>query len=302
MMKEAVYSYNTQDEGRTQELINSLLHNQYVQRVMKENGLTEEIIRNYPWKMKRWLDSFAPCINCHGLRECRQAIAGFYDNPVYDGVMQIEKKACRYRREKLKEEEHLSNYLISDLPQDYRPLTFASLNLKGETQDYCIAARACMEAVRNDTGMYLYGPMGTGKTYLAACAANYYAMHGKKVCFIHYPSFTRRMASLVKTGEYQKEVERLCYCHMLVIDDIGAESVSEWNRDSILLPVLNRRYDDHLPTWFTGNEDMDTLREHFMISRSGNNEQMKAERIIERISNMCEMKTLFGEDRRKTRI
>lgn len=107
---------------------------------------------------------------------------------------------------------------------------------------------------------------------------------------------------MVKTGEYDREVERMGYCDLLVLDDIGAEQVSEWNRDSILLPVLSRRYDNHLTTWFTSNEDMNTLKEHFMMTRGGNMERMKAERLIERIENMSEMKTLLGEDRRKTRI
>ena len=47
---------------------------------------------------------------------------------------------------------------------------------------------------------------------------------------------------------------------------------------------------------------MNTLKEHFMMTRGGNMERMKAERLIERIENMSEMKTLLGEDRRKTRI
>ena len=269
---------------------------------MSENGLDESVIRANPWKMKTWLDHFAPCISCNGLTGCRQAIRGYFDNPVYDGVLQIEKKACRFEREKLKERSHLSCFLINDMPQDLFTVTFSRINLKGESAEYADLWQTCVSAAMEEKGLYLCGPMGTGKTYLAACAANYYAMHDRKVCFVHYPSFTRRITSMVKTGEYDREVERMGYCDLLVLDDIGAEQVSEWNRDSILLPVLSRRYDNHLTTWFTSNEDMNTLKEHFMMTRGGNMERMKAERLIERIENMSEMKTLLGEDRRKTRI
>ena len=188
------------------------------------------------------------------------------------------------------------------MPQDLFTVTFSRINLKGESAEYADLWQTCVSAAMEEKGLYLCGPMGTGKTYLAACAANYYAMHDRKVCFVHYPSFTRRITSMVKTGEYDREVERMGYCDLLVLDDIGAEQVSEWNRDSILLPVLSRRYDNHLTTWFTSNEDMNTLKEHFMMTRGGNMERMKAERLIERIENMSEMKTLLGEDRRKTRI
>ena len=295
-------SQGVMDDTQTQELIVSLLNNGYVRAVMSENGLDESVIRANPWKMKTWLDHFAPCISCNGLTGCRQAIRGYFDNPVYDGVLQIEKKACRFEREKLKERSHLSCFLINDMPQDLFTVTFSRINLKGESAEYADLWQTCVSAAMEEKGLYLCGPMGTGKTYLAACAANYYAMHDRKVCFVHYPSFTRRITSMVKTGEYDREVERMGYCDLLVLDDIGAEQVSEWNRDSILLPVLSRRYDNHLTTWFTSNEDMNTLKEHFMMTRGGNMERMKAERLIERIENMSEMKTLLGEDRRKTRI
>ena len=296
------YSSKNKDDTQTQELIVSLLSNVYVKAVMKENNLDESIIRANPWKIRSWLDHFAPCINCTGLVTCGQAIRGYYDNPVYDGVLQIEKKACRFEREKLKERSHLACFLINDMPQDLYTVTFSRINLKGESADYADLWQACVSAAMEGQGLYLCGPMGTGKSYLASCAANYYAMHGRKVCYVHYPSFTRRITSMVKTGEYDREVERMGYCDLLVLDDIGAEQVSEWNRDSILLPVLSKRYDNHLATWFTSNEDLKSLKEHFMLTRGGNMERMKAERLIERIENMSEMKTLLGEDRRKTRI
>ena len=304
MMKEVriPYSSKNKDDTQTQELIVSLLSNVYVKAVMKENNLDESIIRANPWKIRSWLDHFAPCINCTGLVTCGQAIRGYYDNPVYDGVLQIEKKACRFEREKLKERSHLACFLINDMPQDLYTVTFSRINLKGESADYADLWQACVSAAMEGLGLYLCGPMGTGKSYLASCAANYYAMHGRKVCYVHYPSFTRRITSMVKTGEYDREVERMGYCDLLVLDDIGAEQVSEWNRDSILLPVLSKRYDNHLATWFTSNEDLKSLKEHFMLTRGGNMERMKAERLIERIENMSEMKTLLGEDRRKTRI
>ena len=304
MMKEVriPYSSKNKDDTQTQELIVSLLSNVYVKAVMKENNLDESIIRANPWKIRSWLDHFAPCINCTGLVTCGQAIRGYYDNPVYDGVLQIEKKACRFEREKLKERSHLACFLINDMPQDLYTVTFSRINLKGESADYADLWQACVSAAMEGLGLYLCGPMGTGKSYLASCAANYYAMHGRKVCYVHYPSFTRRITSMVKTGEYDREVERMGYCDLLVLDDIGAEQVSEWNRDSILLPVLSKRYDNHLATWFTSNEDLKSLKEHFMLTRGGNMERMKAERLIERIENMSEMKTLLGEDRRKIRI
>lgn len=290
------------DTTQTEELMESLLSNRYVLRMMQENDIDESIVRRYPWRVKKWLDDFSPCINCKGLRQCQQGIHGYYNNLAYDGILQVEKKACLFERKKLEDEKHLSMYLINDMPEDYRTVSFESLKLESEETAYRKTVSVAMQYCKEGKGLYLYGPMGTGKTYLSACAANYMARHNQKVCFIHYPSFTRKMAALVKTGEYQKEAERLCYCDFLVIDDIGAEAVTPWNRDQILLPVLSKRYDSHLLTWFTSNEDMKSLKEHFVSTGKGGEENMKAERIIERIENLSEMKTLLGEDRRKNNI
>ena len=87
------------------------------------------------------------------------------------------------------------------------------------------------------------------------------------------------------------------YAEFAVIDDIGAENVTEWNRDSVLLPILNARYEANLPTWFTSNCDIASLRVHYSFSR-GKQEELKAARIIERITSMCTVAVLTGEDRR----
>ena len=75
--------------------------------------------------------------------------------------------------------------------------------------------------------------------------------------------------------------------------------MTEWNRDSILLPLLNARYDEGLPTWFTSNCDLVSLKIHFTFTAKGAEDELKAERILERIQTMCEIQTLTGEDRRK---
>ena len=282
------------DEGKTEELISSLLSNRYVMEVMKANSLDESVIRRYPWRFKKWLEDFSPCINCRGIEDCHQMTKGYFNNPVYDGILQIEKKACRYEREKLQAEKHLDNFLINEMPPACWNISLNEIEgLQDKNYFDCVAK------CKNARGLFLHGTMGTGKTYLACCAANYMARNDRKVCFINYPEFTRRMASLVRTGEHQKYIERLCYCDFLVIDEIGGEAVTAWNRDQILFTVLAKRYDSHLTTWFTSNEDLNSLKQHFAISGNGREEDLKAERIIERIAKLAEPVRVLGEDRRK---
>ncbi len=66
---------------------------------------------------------------------------------------------------------------------------------------------------------------------------------------------------------------------MLLLDDIGAEHITQWSRDEVIEPIIQYRMDEKLPTFFTSNFDYDGLEKHFTI----NGETVYAKRIIERI-------------------
>lgn len=279
-------------------LANTLKKDPYIQKVFEKNEIPMSELESHPFTVKRWLDSYTPCIGCKGLKHCKQKNSGYLDNLVYGGFLHTEKKACKYKLEELEETKHLNNYLVNDMPIDLHTVAFSKIDMSNESKEYATVATEAYQLCEEGKGLYLHGDMGTGKTYLAACACNYYAKENKKVAFIHYPTFTQRMASCVNDGEYRNELSKLKYAYFLVIDDIGAESVTEWNRDSILLPLLNERYEKHLPTWFTSNETLDTLQEHFGYTSKGKEEKTKSSRILERIKSMAKPLSLEGESRR----
>jgi primosomal protein DnaI len=191
-------------------------------------------------------------------------------------VLHTEIKACKYMRNELRQTAHMENYLVSDLGSEMEKISFRNIDPERETDAYRSVLLSAMNHCGTSRGLFLYGTMGTGKTYLAACAANERARSGEKVAFIHYPSFCQRMASRVNEGEYRTELKRLMYADFLVIDDIGAENCTEWNRDQILLPLLNSRYENKKATWFTSNQDEVTLKIHFTFASRGKEEALKA--------------------------
>ena len=288
-----------QQKKETEECIRSLKQNQVLLQMMKIHNLSFSLIDRYPWKIHRWFESLQPCLNCKGIGFCGQKVRGYYENLEYDGMMQVVQTACVHQRKQLAEEAHMSRYLISDLPSNLHAVSFEKIRTEKEKREYLQVLTEAMEACESSKGLYLYGTMGSGKTYLAACASNYYARQGRKTAFIHYPSFCRRMAAEVQESEYKTEFDRACIADFLVIDDIGAESVTEWNRDQILLPLLSIRYEENLPTWFTSNEDMNSLAKHFRFSSRGKDEEIKADRIIERIEHLAKALEVTSQDRRK---
>ena len=297
-LKKVTVPVSGSDDEATRELIAKLKKNGSILALLERSGIPYEYLEKRPWTFKRWLDGTAVCAGCKGLKDCRQPVKGYYKDLLFEGILVDALSPCRYQKEKNRSEKHLSNYLISDLPSHLNTVGFDTLTYEKNEQEYLQAVRRCMKAASEGRGVYLYGSMGSGKTYLAACACNMYAKKGEKTAFIHYPSFCARMARSVGGNEYESEVGKLKYARLLVIDDIGAETVTEWNRDAILLPLLNSRYEDGLPTWFTSNEDMKSLRQHLMYTNRGKEEEIKAERIMERIRCMCEAVELNGKDRR----
>lgn len=279
-------------------LASTLKNDPMIQKVLTHNHISMSELDSHPFTVKRWFDSYSPCIGCKGLDTCKQKKKGYFDNLVSDGFLHTEKKACKYTLEHLESTKHIQNYLVNDLPEDLYTVAFSTIDMSNESKEYATVVTEAYQQCEQSKGLYLYGDMGTGKTYLSACACNYYAKEGKKVAFIHYPSFTQRMASTVSEGEYKNELSKLKYAYFLVIDDIGAESVTEWNRDGILLPLLNERYEKHLPTWFTSNETLETLQEHFEYTSKGKEEKTKSSRILERIKSMAKPLSLKGESRR----
>ena len=283
----------------TEKLIEALRNNPAIQYLFRVNGIPEKYLSSSPWKLRDWLIAYKPCQKCRGLKDCGQKKTGYYTNLVYDGLLHTEIKACKYMRSELRQTAHMENYLVSDLGPSMQKASFRNIDPEKEETVYRNVLKAAMSHTDAKRGLFLYGTMGVGKTYLAACAANERAKKGDRIAFIHYPTFTMRMAAQAADGEYRTELKRQMYADFLVIDDIGAENCTEWNRDQLLLPILNARYENGKTTWFTSNQDEITLKIHFSFSSRGKEEALKAERIMERIRALAEFIPLTGKDRRK---
>ena len=85
---------------------------------------------------------------------------------------------------------------------------------------------------------------------------------------------------------------------ILLIDDIGAETMTEWSRDEVLGTILQYRMQEGLVTFFTSNFSIKDLEEHFSVSSKGI-EKVKAKRIIERIKHLTIEMTLVSENKRE---
>lgn len=146
-------------------------------------------------------------------------------------------------------------------------------------------------------GLYLSGDFGVGKTYLLAGLANTVAAMNKQVIFLHLPTFIANLASHFSDNSLADEVQRIAQCDLLIIDDIGAETLSQWSRDEVLAVILQARMDNILPTFFSSNMAMKELEEHFKETKNAI-DPVKAARLMERVRFLAKEIVVSGSNRR----
>ena len=299
MEKASFHDVRTEQQLHEVELLSaSLKKDQTLLDLMKKYNIPLEHLDTHPYKVLSWYKEYVKCLQCKGLEHCKQKETGYFNQLVDDGFLHVEKYACKYMRQKMQARKHLDNFLVNDMPEKMVTVNIKDIDLNDEKEEYVASYIECVNALETNKGIYLYGTLGSGKTYLSAGACNQYAKQGKKVAFIHYPTFIQRMNSRIQFKEYEAELDKLKYAYFLVIDEIGGETVTEWNRDSILLPLLNARYEKGLPTWFTSNEDLASLKTHFQFNNKSKEEEVKSLRIMDRIKAMAKPVELASDNRR----
>lgn len=154
-----------------------------------------------------------------------------------------------------------------------------------------------VEQGNNPKGIYFSGHFGVGKTYLMSAMANKLVTFGKSVTLIHVPSFIASLSSHFGDNSLNDEVNKLKTVDVLMLDDIGAESLSQWSRDDVLGVILQYRMENQLPTIFSSNFSYPELEAHFAETKTGT-EPVKAARLMERIKFLATEIVMQGNNRR----
>ena len=139
-------------------------------------------------------------------------------------------------------------------------------------------------------GLLLFGTVGTGKTFLAACVANALIDMGIPCLVTNFARIANEVQGMFE-GK-QEYYDNLNKFPLLVIDDLSAERKTEYMQE-IVFNVIDARYRANLPLIVTTN-----LTREELLHPSDLNYQ----RIFSRLFEMCTPIEVSGKDRRQTAL
>ena len=232
--------------------------------------------------------------------KCRTPKQGSYIFPWGEVRPPILCKCAKERKEKEKDEERKAKRaeFISRLRKEGLP----QAEMAGWTFDADDKANARItnimtryvehfdEMREKGKGILLFGDVGSGKTFYAACIAN--ALIDKGIpCLM--TDFSRLIHTIggMNAGK-QEFIDGLNKYALLVIDDLATEADTEY-RNEIVYNVINGRYGSGLPIIVTTNLTADAIKNPADIRKS---------RIYSRLLEMCIPVEVKGGDRRKAKL
>jgi len=193
---------------------------------------------------------------------------------------------------KKKQEKVLQLLEKSGLGKRFAKRTFE--NFKAENEELKKALLKSRDFVEKfphvEKGLLFTGPVGVGKTHLAAAIANELINNLYSVVFGNVTDLITLIRSTYSRDAEITEAEMIKTftedTDLLVIDDLGKENISEYTA-TILYQIINRLYEHEKPLIITTNFNSSMLRKKF---------GEKGEAIVSRIAEMCEFVKINSED------
>ncbi len=233
-------------------------------------------------------------VKAPGLEPCLEVHNGF----ILVNYKRTEEAIREERERKRKRLIHSIN-----MPKNIAEARFSDTALTPERQDVIGELLKFINSYKpNSTeyqkGLYLAGPFGVGKTYMMGALANELSENGVETTLVNVPTYSAEIKQAIATNTVEAKLVSIKNTPILVLDDIGAEMNSAWFRDEVLMVILQHRMLQELPTFFTSNFTIDQLEAHFAHSNKGDQELLKAKRLIERIRFLAKEYFVDGQNHR----
>ena len=273
--------------------------NTYFKAITKNLKLSDDELKNYTSLLEESSSEYENCSNCKNLLECKNKVEGFCYIPInVNGNLSFTYTPCKYKKAHESHDKYLNNIKYFNTPSYIKDASLSEIYKTDKNRFKVI--NWLMDFLddfiegKYHKGLYLHGNFGCGKTYLIAAIFNELAHKNYKSSIVFWPEFLRQMFY----DDFNEKFDYIKKVPLLLIDDIGAEGLTAWNRDEVLCPLLQYRMDNNLTTFFTSNLTLKELESHLSTSK-GDVDEVKARRIISRIEQLTEDMEMISKNLRK---
>lgn len=280
-------------------LIQEIKELKTVKSFLTEHGFEDTIVDENPLVFCSYKIKLDKCKGCKQLADCKQSIPGNAPTLYYnDKQILIDYLPCKYQLSSNEQKEKNNNLVV--VAANFDQYDLENVYQTNERKNLLIKVADIYNSYKNNAktkGLYIYGPYGCGKSYMLAWLASKLVDLNAKVIFAYYPELVRQIKSSISEGNLEFYLEELKNVEVLMIDDIGGESNSDFIRDEVLGAILQTRMSNNALTFMSSNLNPKLLLDH-LSSGSKDVDRVKGSRVFERISTLMEFVELKDKNYR----
>ena len=166
----------------------------------------------------------------------------------------------------------------SMMDKKYREVTFDKYEVREENKKVFEMAKKYVDRFQDmykkNQGLLLYGPVGTGKSFTAACIGNYLLDNAKPVIMT---SFVKILQDIWENDREAEYITILNSASLLIVDDLGTERETDYALEKVY-NIIDSRVRADKPMIITSNLELNDMMEC---------EDIRKKRIYDRILECC---------------
>jgi DNA replication protein DnaC len=170
------------------------------------------------------------------------------------------------------------------MPNDAEGWSFQSFPLFGDLEAREDVRAFAEKQTDGQYGLYLYGPLGTGKTGLACCAGKVFEARGEACRYITARDLLEQVNHARYDDDGDKSFLDVIYgVDLLILDELGIERTTE-SAIGEIGELLDKRRARRLYTIVVSNRSPEQLLERWIeAAKKHKMDTLDAERIVDRI-------------------
>lgn len=193
-----------------------------------------------------------------------------YDCPDCKDTGYIEGRKCHcFRKQEvdlLYDQSHLQQLTRVQNFGNLREDLYHGKDLERFRRARAVALRFVKEFDSTYRNLYLYGTVGTGKSFLSVCIADELLKSGHSVLYFSASALFDRLSSISydyrTRDEYRSLSADLYRCDLLIIDDLGTELTNSFV-SSQLFSLLNERHINRKATVISTNLSLEEMHDRY---------------------------------------